>query len=288
MKLVLLYNNILIILHYKHMKFRNLLKWILIPILFLTSALAISFEPEIFTLDLADDNVLDIRRYNANGENLLLGFACDEGTGHAEQYTAKLLADNSLEVWMPDLLGARFLPKLKSSLVEVPASDVVALIDAALERSDKKLYLIASGPGSAVLLRGLVAWESQNPDRLKQINGVVLLFPRLAAQPPEPGKAPIYIDAVGKTRAPIAVLEGDKTPNKWALPALKKKLQAGGSLVTTALIPGVRGYFYERKEPNKSEDIVTRQLSGLIKASLIKLDFLLEHEHNSNNTMDQS
>ena len=48
------------------------------------------------------------------------------------------------------------------------------------------------------------------------------------------------------------------------------------SVVTTAIIPGVRGYFYERQEQNLPEDIVTEQLAGLIRASLIKLELLLE------------
>ncbi len=231
-------------------------------------------ETEVFTIDLEDDNSVDVRQFKSDGENLLLGFACDEGTGQAESQTAALMADGDLEVWMPDLLGAHFLPKLKSSLIEVPEDDIIRLIDTALAQSDKKLYLISSGPGSTVLLRGLAAWEANNPDRLNELHGTILLFPRLAAIPPEPGKDPVYIDAVGKTKTPIAILEGARTPNQWSLPGLKKQMEAGGSIVTTALIPGVRGFFYNQEDPNMSENIVTSQLSGLIKASLVKLDFL--------------
>ena len=77
--------------------------------------------------------------------------------------TAAMMADGDIEIWMPDLLSAHFLPKLKSSLVEIPSSDIVDLIDLAVAQADKAVYLIASGTGSALLLRGLHAWEQQKP-----------------------------------------------------------------------------------------------------------------------------
>jgi len=250
--------------------------WSLFLPLLLATGPAFSQKNEIVLFDLPGGDIVDIRQYKADGDKLLLGFACDEGTGEAEMNAASLLSDTSMEIWMPDLLSAHFLPKLKSSLAEIPSEDVVSLIDEAIASSGKQVYLISSGGGSALLLRGLVQWEQQNPDRLNELNGVILLYPRLNAKAPEPGKDPVYIDAVGKTQTPIAILEGSKTPNSWALPALKEKMQAGGSLVTTALIPGVRGFFYEREKQSLPEDIATSQLAGLVRASVIKLDMLTQ------------
>lgn len=230
-------------------------------------------DSDMVAFDLPGGDVVDIRLFRSDhGNTLLLGFACDEGTGQAEMNAASTLSESSMEIWMPDLLSAHFLPKLKSSLDEIPAEDVVALINAAIASSDKQVYLISSGLGSKLLLRGLVQWEQQNMHRLDALHGVILLYPRLQARPPEPGKDPVYIDAVGKTLTPVTILEGSKTPNSWALPALKEKMQGGGSPVTTALIPGVRGYFYERDTPTLPEDIVTSQLAGLVRASMVKLD----------------
>jgi hypothetical protein len=238
-------------------------------------------EHEIVSIDLPGGDVVDIRLYKADGDRLLLGLPCDEGTGQAEMNAASVLSDTSMEIWMPDLLSAHFLPKLKSSLAQIPAEDVVTLINAAIASSDKQIYLISSGQCSAVLLRGLAKWEQDNPGRLDALQGMILLYPRLNAGPPEPGKDPVYIDAVGKTRTPIAILEGAKTPNSWALSALKEKLEAGGSLVTTALIPGVRGFFYEREKQSLPEDIVTSQLAGLVRASVIKLEMHTQRDHYS-------
>ncbi len=233
-------------------------------------------DAEVVEFELPGGDLVDIRKYAAQGDTMLLGFACDEGTGPAEMDTASLLADTDFEIWMPDLLSAHLLPKLRSSIREIPVEDVVSLIDEALASSDKALYLISSGPGAALLLEGLVLWEQANPERLDQLKGVIMLYPRLNEGEPEPGKDIVYIDAVGKTKTPIAILEGAKTPNSWALDDLQARLEVGGSLVTTALIPGVRGYFYERQEQNLWEDIVTDQLAGLVRASVIKLELLAE------------
>lgn len=249
---------------------------VLLAAVLLVPASGIAQDAEIVEFELPGGDLVDIRKYRADGDKMLLGFACDEGTGQAEMNTASLLADTSMEIWMPDLLGAHFLPKLNSSLKLIPVEDVVTLIDEALASSDKQVYLISSGPGSALLLNGLVLWEQANPQRLDELKGVVLLYPRLNESPPEPGKDIVYIDAVGKTQTPIAILEGAKTPNSWALEDLKQKLEAGGSLVTTAVIPGVRGFFYERDNQSLPEDLVTDQLAGLVRASIIKLELLAE------------
>ncbi len=231
-----------------------------------------------FAMDLPSGERVDIRQYKAEGAKLLLGFACDQGTGKAEMNTASLLSANKMEIWMPDLLTAYFLPKQKSAIEQIPTEDVVAIIDAAIQAPDKQVYLISSGRGSAVLLRGLARWEQLHPNQLDALKGVVLLYPRLNAKPPEPGKDPVYIDAVGKTKTPIAVLEGEKTPHRWALPALAQQLGASGSLVTTALIPGVRGFFYEREKQNLAEQTVTSQLAGLVRASVTTLDRLNQQQ----------
>ena len=72
------------------------------------------------------------------------------------------------------------------------------------------------------------------------------------------------------------ILEGERTPNSWALPSLADKMRQGGGAVSVSIIPGVRGYFYRQQKPYKSEDIVSAQLSGMIKASMIKLDLMQE------------
>jgi hypothetical protein len=104
------------------------------------------------------------------------------------------------------------------------------------------------------------------------------MFPRLFKEEPVPGKVPEYVDAVGKTRLPIMLLEGERTPNRWGLNTLSHELQKSGSVVTSKVIPDVRGYFFKRQDANRSEDVVTSQMAGLIKVSLFYIEEKKPHD----------
>lgn len=221
----------------------------------------------------SDEGAIDVRVFSASGDTLLLGFPCDEGKSIAEEKTAASLAEDGIEVWMPDMLSAFMLPNVRSSRAKIPASSILAVIKAAMQ-SGKKVYLIASGPDTEIILRGASAWEQGHN---RPLAGAVLLFPRLFKTEPVPGVIPEYVDVVGQTRLPLMLLEGERTPNRWGIKSLSSELGRGGSAVYAKLIPMVRGYFFKRQDANRSEDVVTSQLAGLIKVSLY---YLRSHQSN--------
>jgi hypothetical protein len=240
---------------------------LLLPLFLPVLALA---EPEVLSLEVDDENEVDIRVFKADGDTLLLGFACDEGEGVSEQSTAESLAEDGIEVWMPDMLGGYMLPKSRSSIHSIPSEGLYKVMETAMQ-SGKKVFLIASGPDTELVLRVANEWEAKH-DGPAGLAGVVLMFPRLNEGKPEPGQAPVYVDAVGKTaQVPLLVLEGERTPNRWGVKHLTAALGKGGSKVQSKLIPDVRGYFFKREDANMPEAVVTTQLAGLIKASLFFL-----------------
>ncbi len=220
---------------------------------------------EIKTIEADDETEIDVRIFSSKGNQLLLGFACDQGSSIAEEHTAESLAKDGIEVWMPDMLSAYMLPKLRSSLSDIPTNGLEKIILEA-KKTGKKIYLIASGADTELILRVAQNWNKKHSD--SPLSGAVLMFPRLNKTKPEPGKPPVYQDAVGKTKLPIMVLEGERTPNRWGIGHLTNALKKGGSTVYAKLIPDVRGYFFKRQDPNVPESLVTSQMPGLIKASL--------------------
>lgn len=222
-----------------------------------------------FTSD--DDTEIEVRVFEGEGDQLLIGFACDQGSSVAEEQTAQALAMDGVEVWMPDMLSAYMLPKLRSSLGDIPTDGLLKIIEEA-QKTGKRVYLVASGPDTELILRVAAEWEkNKNKKNVKKLSGAILLFPRLNKGKPEPGKPPEYQDAVGKTTLPLMVLEGERTPNRWGIGHLTSALKKSGSTVYAKLIPDVRGYFFKRDDPNVPENVVTSQLPGLIKASLFFL-----------------
>lgn len=223
---------------------------------------------EVSTITTADDTEIDIRIFKAKGKKLLIGFACDQGSSVAEEDTAKALASDGVEVWMPDMLSAYMLPKIRSSLRDIPTDGLIKIIESA-QKTNKKVYLVASGPDTELILRVAEEWEKTHKD--SPLAGAVLMFPRLNKGKPEPGQAPKYQDAVGQTKLPLMILEGERTPNRWGIGHLTSSLKKGGSTVYAKLIPDVRGFFFKREDHNAPEDTVTSQMPGLIKASLFYL-----------------
>ena len=222
---------------------------------------------EIRTIE-TDDADVEVRIFPADGNVLLLGFPCDEGKSIAEEKTAISLANDGIEVWMPDMLSGFMLPKVRSSLVQISTDTLTTLIDEA-SKTGKQVFLIASGPDTELILRAASQWEA---DGNATLPGAILMFPRLFKEEPVPGKVPEYVDAVGKTKLPIMLLEGGRTPNRWGLKTLSEELQKSGSNVTSKVIPKVRGYFFKRQDANRSEDVVTSQMAGLIKVSIFYLE----------------
>ena len=229
----------------------------------------LSIAQEITTIEIPSGEDIELRIFPANGDALLLGFPCDFGKSKNEEAVAKSLAEDGLEVWMPDILSTYMLPKVRSSLAEIENEDLAYIVQKAA-KTGKNIYLIASGPDAQLALRAAAKWREKYSN-INNLKGLILLFPRLNDGKPTPGIEPKYVKAVGTTKTPIMVLEGGRTPNRWGLQHLNAKLGVGGSKVISKVIPGVRGYFFKRKDPNRAEDIVTSQLSGLIKVSLFYL-----------------
>jgi hypothetical protein len=160
---------------------------------------------------------------------------------------------------------------VRSSLSNIPTEMLTALIDRATQ-TGKRVYLISSGPDTELILRAASEWEAHHKHAEQPLAGAILMFPRLFKSEPEPGKMPEYVDAVGTTKLPIMLLEGERTPNRWGLNTLSQQLQKSGSTVITEVIPEVRGYFFKRQDANRPEDVVTSQMAGLIKVSLYYLE----------------
>ncbi len=240
-------------------------------ILFLISLffLGISSAKELSVIELPSGDETEIRIFPAEGNTLIVGFACDNGKSKHEEATAQSLAQDGIEVWMPDMLSTYMLPKSRSSYAEIPGEDLAQIIYEAIS-TKKDVYIVGSGPDTELILNAAAQWKESFPE-YQDLKGAVLLFPRLNDGEPIPGVEPKYVESVGTTTIPLMVLEGGRTPNRWGLNHLTNKLSAGGSNVISKVVPDIRGYFFKRADPNRTEDVVTSQLSGLIKVSLFYL-----------------
>ncbi|MGM0593156.1 MAG: hypothetical protein ACQETD_01355 [Pseudomonadota bacterium] len=244
------------------------LRTLITALLFLTLASpALQAEAEHETVMLADGIEMDLRKFPAEGDTLMLGFPCDQGAGRAETAAGEVLSRRNIEVWMADLLGAHFLPIAPSSMRSLEGREVANLIRHAVEENDKRIVLIGSGYGAIPALRGARIWQQEHPDD-SRLAGAILFYPMLTAHNPEPGKPLEYLEVVHETNLPVVVMQPTNTPTRFWVNKLKKTLEKSGSRVKVELLPDVRSRFYARKDATEAEQALAQRLPDLVEQAL--------------------
>ncbi len=224
-------------------------------------------------LELDDDIEIEIRHFGAAAPIGLIWFACNQGEDSVEFSTARKLAEQGYRIYFPDMLSAHFLSPLPSNIARVPADEVAQVVLHILDTTDAaSIYLVAGARAAVPVIRGLADSRLHRPT--SRLKGALLITPRINKKTPEPGAEPVYIDETGHSIHPLVVLEGERTPNRWGLPHLTAALSRSGSLVTTDLIAGVRGYFYLRNDQTEVEIEMTNNLDRLIDDNLRKFESL--------------
>jgi len=215
---------------------------------------------------LADGIDVPVSVHAASGDALLLWLPSGIPGATADAALAEKMRAHGIEVWRADVLEARFLPALESSLEQVPDSDIVALIDAA-RASGKRVTLLASARAGLLALRGAHAWQTTHPG-VAGLDGVILLHPNLYLGPPEPGREAEFHPVVARTRLPVHVIQPEKSPWRFRLDALKPELERGGARVTLQFLPGVRDRYYFRADATPAEDAETAQLPARVRTAI--------------------
>lgn len=222
-------------------------------------------------LRLDDGTEISYDVYNPDGKQIVLWLPSEAGVNAGEEVVAAGLARHGVEVWMADILTARFLPAVRSSMHEVPADDVVALVAAARKRN-KPVYLLSGGLGASPALRAAALARRSGANAA--ISGIVLWSPNLYEKTPEVGEDARYIDAVNDVALPIAILQAGQSPWRWRVDDLKAQLQRAGSAVDVQLLEGVRDRFHFRRDATGKEEELARKLPALIAQMLTRLQTL--------------
>lgn len=225
------------------------------------------------SLNLSNGMEVNLRSFPAQGDTLLLWFACDEGHSTHETRAAQALAEKGLETWLPDMLDAHFLPILPSSLKEIPAQEISEIIGLAIKHTGKKVILVVGGHGALPILEGAHAWLGQASLQSRPtLAGAILFYPDLYSIPPAPGVEAQYHPVVTQIRLPIFIYQGQLSPGRWWLEHLKAAFSQGGNKVQSEVLPKVRGHFYVRPDATPEENAMAMRLPELMLDALKRLE----------------
>lgn len=210
-----------------------------------------------------DDVEVEILQIGKPASTSIIWFACNQGDETAEFETARKMLVHDYQFHFPDMLSAHFLSPTPSNIAKLKTSEIVTVVQHILQNTTSESVFLIGGARAAVPVIKALSDPSikQAPSKLK---GALLITPRINRKTPEPGAEPVYIKEAGLSSHPIRILEGERTPNRWALPHLASTLSQHGSPIQTDLIKGVRGFFYLRSEQTPAEVNMTQKLDQII------------------------
>lgn len=240
-------------------------RWLiaLLALLFPLLAMSASARSISETLHLPGGTDVPLTVYPAKGHSLLVWLPSESGIVAGDHKAAAVLAKTGVEVWLPDMHAAYFLPIVPSSLRQIPVDDVARVMGLAQGRG-KAVYLVSGGSGAALALQAAAKLGKSK----KPLRGVVLLSPNLFTGTPEPGEDAKYLPVASRTNLPIVILQADYSPWKWRVEELGSRLKQGGSKVRITFLPGVRDRFYYREDASPSERALAMRLPELISNAL--------------------
>ncbi len=233
----------------------------------LASATSLAATPEFTT---SDGMVISPEEVRASGSAHVIWLPSEDGPQEIDETIALRLAALGISSWRVDLVGARFLPMLSSSVDMIPATDVAELLDHALVTTEKMIYVVTTGRSVIPVLRGLHHWQQQHED-LKGFGGAILFSPKLFLETPDPGQESRLMPVVSGTNLPIYLLQAEKSPWYWQLEQSLTALRQSGSDVIVNILPQVRDRFYFRAEVTRAEQVLAGRLPNLIQEAIAAL-----------------
>ena len=211
-----------------------------------------------------DGNDLTLYQYPASGGDLVLWIG---GNGWHDRTTqlATDFAGNGIEVWQIDFAEALMQTSSRSFLRNLDARYVADIIDAAHQRTGKRVILLAQAFGSIPLLRGATLWQ-QRKNHQGVLLGAILFSPDLSTGLPSLGKDPEYLPITRATNIPMMIYQGSLHSSPRQFSQLLAELNSNNPYVFFKILPGVNSSFYKEETgveslellkslPGKSKDL---------------------------------
>ena len=219
--------------------------WILFSLLTIPTY-ATSANGEVRTVALSSGEDLTVEVFHGGDELRILWITSTPGIKPRQRQVAQALAQHNMEVWLVDLAESLFLPHSTQTLRTISPRVVAELINARLDNHASPALLISNSYGAIPTLRGIHAWQAQNP-QTSRLLGVVLFSPNFFTHVPTLGSRPSFIPELTATNVPIYLYQEAKNGNRWHLPAVLEALQRHAP-VYTEILPGVTSMFYDEDQ----------------------------------------
>ena len=214
-----------------------------------------------------DGNELSLYQYPAQGDTLVLWIG---GSGWHDRSTqlAMDFAKSGIEVWQIDFAEALMQTSGSNFLRNLDARYVADIVDAAHQRSGKRVVLFAQSFAAIPALSGATLWQQRKSHQGKLL-GAVLFSPDLSSALPALGKDPEYLPIARATNIPMMIYQGGLHGPARQFLRLVKELTRNNPHVFFNVLPGVTSIFYSGE--NSPETIALLKILPAKMHELFKL-----------------
>ena len=206
-----------------------------------------------YSLSVSEDIDVEIVRYAADGDYLLLWLAPEYGFREPHRQLASRLPAEGIEVWQLDIVEALFLPQGSGSLRALDGSHIAELIELAHRQSGKKIAVVGDSYASLAALSGAREWQRRQ-NQQSYLVGAVLFTPNTYESIPPLGQQPEYMPIVDATNIPVVVFQAQKYTTMRRFEELVDRLGSNGNPVYTRILPGVMSLFYQHPPTAEMHD----------------------------------
>lgn len=198
---------------------------------------------------------INIEHFPASGKYLMLWIAPEYGLRPGHRSLSLKLSEQSIEVWLTDILESLFLPQSSQSIKKLDGNYVADLIEYAHKKTGKKIIVAGDSYAALSVLTGINQWQ-QRKQTTPYLIGAVLFSPYTYASIPPLGLPPEYMPIVSSTNIPIMIYQTKKSGTSGQLNVLLEKLQQHDNPVYVKFIPNAMSLFYKQKAaPELSEEV---------------------------------
>jgi len=243
---------------------------ILFSLSWLQNSYADNVLREELELSLSSEAEITITKFGDGGSRVLW-IPSEYGFNENKHYAlAEALSKQQHEVWLTRLHESYFIPPGRSSYTKIPVGDVAELIQKILIKDDRKLFVLATGRGAALLLLALDQWRNETGGS-ERLAGLVLIQPNLQAKTPTPGEAMDYLSVVDNSQYPVYILQPKKSNKVYYLQDLVSRLSSGGSKVYMQIIDGAGDGYHVRSNASDAEVKLSMELPLKISKAINRL-----------------
>ncbi|MGB5518325.1 MAG: TlpA disulfide reductase family protein, partial [Gammaproteobacteria bacterium] len=221
-----------------------------------------------------EDVDLSLRRFDAQGEHLIIWVSPGFGDLQRAYEVAYAISKRGIEVWHIDLAESLFLPPGTNTLRALDGRYVAGLIKLAHRQTGKNITLMTRSYAALPVLRGARLWQLHSSDEAHEttayLTGAILFSPELYSEIPPLGSEPVFDPIASASNIPIMLYQAGQHGNRWQLDKTLELLQNGGAPVYLKILPGVTGVFYLNDTAAETHAVL-KKLPGEIERVLAML-----------------